>query len=36
MIRPEQFIDERLIDDAAGISAATGIQVIDGTPEMSA
>lgn len=35
MIRPDQFIDERLQDDVETVVAATGLQLFDGTPEMS-
>jgi hypothetical protein len=36
MIRPDKFIDERLADDAGEVAEATGLTVIDGTPEMPA
>jgi len=36
MVRPDQFIDERLKDDAAEVNTATGLPVIDGSPEMAA
>lgn len=36
MVRPDLFIDERLKDDGAEVAEATGLSIIDGTPEMAA